>query len=129
MDNNNDNSNKVITVLITPNKSGHIRYIPSHRVMRGGKVNFVAAGISRTVEVSFDKDSCFDSQGPYVLTEKGLLLSSYENQVSRDACNELYPFTVSIDENSELMQGGEKETKKGTIEVTTDGPGDPERKK
>ena len=115
-----------ITIEIRSNED--IRYVPDPFVKHGDTVTFQVVDIPGEVDVSFDDgNSCLTPPGPYQLNGNTLATSSTQNSVSFTAHRGLYPFTVTIP--GSLRKGGELETKKGGIDVTTDPPTETEEKK
>jgi hypothetical protein len=117
-----------ITIEIQPNEE--VRYSPGSLVRRGDTVTFQLVNVPGEVEVSFDDgDSCLSPPGPYLLNGGTLTMSSSQQTVSLTAAAGLYPFTVQFLGTGARRMGGELETKKGGIDVTTEPPEDPEDKK
>lgn len=115
-----------ITIEIRSNED--IRYSPSPFVSQGDTVTFRIVDIPGEVEVSFDGgNSCLTPPGPYYLN--GVSLQASQESVSLTAPRGQYPFTVKIFGPGERKLGGELETKKGGIDVTTDPPKDRDTQK
>jgi len=100
-------------------------------VRRGEEVIFrLGPGVSNAT-VQFDGASCFDPPGPYLLNSASLLTSSIDRSVLMTAAFGPYSFHVDIEGPGipplSERKGGELETKKGGIDVTTDPPKDPKK--
>ncbi|MFP2908985.1 hypothetical protein ACLESD_28875 [Pyxidicoccus sp. 3LFB2] len=113
-------------IIVTIQSNEDIRYSPSPVVRHGDTVTFKLEGIPGEVDVVFDSGSCLNPPGPYTLNGSTLATSSSQQTVAVTAQAKQYPFTVTIPGGSERSKkkGGELESKKGGLDVTTDPPED-----
>lgn len=122
------------TITITIERNADLRYSPSPDVRRGDIVTFKLHDVPYEVEIQFDDASCFSNPGPFYLNGSNLLTSESLHTVATNASLGEYPFTVTIfdgtarSQTGNVRKGGELETKKGGIDVTTDPPKDPKKK-
>ncbi len=113
----------VANVTVTIRSNEDIRYSPSAVVRPGDLVLFKLENVPYSAELSFDEDDCFVASGPFELNGNSLTLSSTLQTVTMTVAPGPYPFTVHIyDGTKDRKKGGELETKKGGLEVTTDPP-------
>ncbi len=118
-----------ITVKIQPTG---LDYDPTSLVRHGDEVTFRLDGVA-SAKVTFDGASCFADPGPYSLNNTTLGASESEHTVTLTCPAGSYPFTVQIPDPSQSRDlrgghGGNFETKKGGLDVTTDPPEDKDKK-
>ncbi|MCP3140771.1 hypothetical protein [Pyxidicoccus xibeiensis] len=118
---------KNIVIEVLPNRE--LRYPNGHDVSQGDTVTFRIEGIIGDVHISFDDTSCFTSSGPWDVNSSSLSALNSVFEVSSTAPRDEYPFTVttpggSSKDKDKHVGPGNHETKRGTIDVTTDPPKD-----
>jgi hypothetical protein len=118
------------SIIIHIRRDEDIRYTPGPLVWRGDAVTFKLEDVPYAAEVRFPDGTCLTIPGPYELNGNSLLLSSSLQTVATNAAPGPYPFTVTIfDGATSRRVGGQHEVKKGGIDVSTEPPTDPEKKK
>ncbi|WP_338863820.1 hypothetical protein [Myxococcus stipitatus] len=111
---------KPIVILIQPSGPN-----PSPALVRPGEeVTFRLDGVN-SAEVQFTDGSCFSEPGPFILNNGSPLAANSEHTVTLTAVPRNYPYNVILPPSVESRLGGNAETKKGGLDVTTDPPKDP----
>lgn len=111
---------KPIVILIQPGGP-----TPANPLVRPGEeVTFRLDGVN-AAEVQFTDGSCFSQPGPFFLTNANPLAANSEHTVTLTAVPRNYPYNVILPPTPASRLGGNAETKKGGLDVTTDPPKDP----
>ncbi|WP_342376117.1 hypothetical protein NVS55_33300 [Myxococcus stipitatus] len=111
---------KPLVILIQP--SGPLPADP--RVYLGQEVTFRLDGVT-AAEVRFTDGSCFSQPGPFFLSNASPLAANSEHTVTLTAAPRNYPYDLVLPPTAASRLGGNAETKKGGLDVTTDPPEDP----
>ncbi|QSQ24586.1 hypothetical protein JY651_06440 [Pyxidicoccus parkwayensis] len=124
--------NTTITIYLDRDPS----YDPSPLVHRNDQVTFKLHDVPYDVDIYFDDGCPFSTPPPYHLNGTTIATASSLETVATNAAERGYSFRAVINngtpgsrDGANAKIGGQLETKKGGIDVTTEPPKDPDKKK